>query len=96
MHCSLGRRRVKVRVGVRVIIVGGGDGGGAFLVLIIVLLWVLLLRAPWRTIIRHLVIGGDVLLGGVVGRQFVLIGRWLLGNLMGLSDIFFVNWKRRG
>jgi len=40
--------------------------------------------------------GGDVLLGGVVGKQFVLAGRRVLGNLIGMSDIFFVEWKRRG
>ena len=77
---SLGRRQVKVRVRVRVIgvgVVGIGIGiGGVLLVLILVLillLWVLLLRAPWRTIIRRpLVLGGDVLLGGLVGWQVIL------------------------
>ena len=65
---SLGRRRVKV--GVRVIGVGVSIS-----VILVLLLRVLLLRAPWRTIIRHPIVGGDVLLGGVVERQFILAGR---------------------
>jgi hypothetical protein len=70
---SLGRRRGKVRVRVRVGVVVFGIGVGVILVLIL-LLQVLLLGAPRRTIITHPIIGGDVLLGGVVGRQFVLAG----------------------
>jgi hypothetical protein len=66
---SLGRRRVKVGVRVRVVVVVIGVG---IVLLVVVLVLILLLRvllgAPWRTIIkRHLVIGGDVLLGGLVG-----------------------------
>ena len=84
---SLGRRRGEVGVvGVVVIVFGVG----------VVLVRVLLLGAPWRTVIRHPVIGGDVLLEGVVGRQFVLAGRRTAWKLDGQSDIFFVNWKRRG
>ena len=69
---SLGRRRGKVGVRVvGVVIVFDVDIG----IVLVLLLWVLLLGAPRRTIIRHPIIGGDVLLGGVVGRQFVLAGR---------------------
>ena len=75
--CSLGRRRVGVRVGIIVIVV-------ILLVLILVLLWVLLLGAPWRTIIRHPIVRGDVLLGGVVGRQFVLAGQQATWKLDGV------------
>jgi hypothetical protein len=50
-------------------------GVGVVLILVL-LLRVLLLEALGRTIIRHPVIGGDVLLRGVVGRQFVLARRW--------------------
>ena len=46
------------------------------LILVLLLLRVLLLRAPWRTIIRSpLVIGGALILGGLVARQVVLAGR---------------------
>jgi hypothetical protein len=75
--CSLGRRRVKVGVGgigVKVII---GVG-------VLLLLRVLLLGAPRRAIIkRPSVVGGDVLLGGVVGRQVVLARRWATWKLDG-------------
>jgi hypothetical protein len=82
--CSLGRRRGKVRVRVRVgqvivgvvvVVFGIGVGVVLVLILLVLVLWVLLPRAPWKTIIRHPVIRGDVLLGGVVGRQFILAGR---------------------
>ena len=71
---SLGRRRGKVRVGVRVGVIGVVFGVGVSVGLIL-LLWVLHLGAPRRTIIRHPIIGGDILLGEVVGRQFILAGR---------------------
>ena len=54
----LGRRRGEVRVGVvgvgviGVIVIIFGIGVGVILVLVL-LLWVLLLRAPWRTIVRR-------------------------------------------
>jgi hypothetical protein len=67
----LGRRQGKVRVRVRVVVFGIGIG---VILVLILLLQVLLLEAPRRTIITHPIIGGDVLLGGVVGRQFVLAG----------------------
>ena len=68
MPRSLGRRRgeVGVRVGVGVIIIVFGVV--LILVLLDLLLWVLLLGAPWRTITRRPpVVGGDILLGGLVG-----------------------------
>ena len=75
---SFGRRRGDVGfrdgvtgVVVRVIVVVFGIGVSVLLVL---LLQVLLLGDPRRTIIRHPIVGGDVLLGGVVGRQFVIAG----------------------
>ena len=75
---SLGRRRGEVRVrvvGVRVVVVViFGVGVILVLILLVLLLWVILLGAPWKTIIRHPVIRGDALLGGVVGRQFILAG----------------------
>ena len=76
---SLRRRRVKV--GVVVIVVIGA--GVLLLVLVLVLLLrVLLLGAPRRTIIRrHLVVRGDVLLGGLVGWQVSLAGRRAAWNL---------------
>jgi hypothetical protein len=43
-------------------------------VVLVLLPQVLLLRALRRTIIRHPIVGGDILLGGVVGRQFILTG----------------------
>jgi len=90
--CSLGRRRgeVGVRVGIGVIgvgvivvVFGVGIGVGVILILILVLLQVLL-RAPWRTIMRHPIVGGDVLLGGVVGGQFILAGQWAVRKLDGV------------
>ena len=75
---SLGRRRVKVGVRVvRVEVVVISVVVVLLVLVLVLLLWVLLIRAPRRTIIRRpLVIGGDVLLGGVVGWQVVLAGRW--------------------
>ena len=68
---SLGRRQVKVRVRVIIVI-----GVGVVLIVLVLLLRVLLLGAPWRTIIRrHPVVGGDVLLGGLVGWQAIITGR---------------------
>ena len=92
---SLGRRLVKVGVRVRVVkvIVGGGSSGGVGVVLLVLilvlvlvlLLWVLLLGAPRRTMIRrHLVGGGDVLLGGLVGKQVVLARLWASWKLDGV------------
>jgi hypothetical protein len=89
MIFSLGRRQGEVGVKVRVIVFGVG-------IVLVLLLRVLLLGAPWRTIIRHPIIGGDILLEGVVGSNSPSLDDGLLGNLMGLSDIFFVHWKRRG
>jgi len=55
------------------------------LILVLLLLRVLLLRAPWRTIIRSpLVIGGAVILGGLVARQVVLAGRLAAWKLDGV------------
>jgi hypothetical protein len=90
--CSLGRRRGKVKVRVRVsqvvvgvIVVVFGISVGIILVLIllVLVLRVLILGAPRKTIIRHPVIRRDVLLGGVVGRQFILAGRWAAWKLDG-------------
>ena len=78
---SLGRRRGEDRVRVRVIIIKVIVVIFGFSVVLVLLLRVLLLGAPRKTIIRHSVVGGDVLLGGVVGRQFVLAGRWAAWKL---------------
>ena len=78
---SLGRRRVEVGFEVGVIIVVIIIG--VVLLILVLLLRVLLLEAPRRTIIRHLIVGGDILLGGVVGRQFVLAGRQAAWKLDG-------------
>ena len=78
----LGRRRREVRVGVEVVGVVVVFGVGVVLVL---LLRVLLLGAPRRTMIRrHLVGGGDVLLGGLVGKQVVLARLWASWKLDGV------------
>ena len=88
---SLGRRQgeVGVIVGVRVIVSGVS-------VILIILLWVLLLGAPQRTIIRHPIIGGDILLGGVVGRQFVLAGRRAAWKLDGVVRHFLCRLEEKG
>jgi hypothetical protein len=100
----LGRRRseVRVRVGVigvgviRVIVVVFGVGVGVVLVLLVLLLRVLLLGAPRRTIIRHPIIGGDVLLRGVVGRQFILAGRRATWKLDGVVRHFLCRLEEKG
>jgi len=74
---SLGRRQgeVGVIVGVDVVLVVFSVSVGVVLVLVVlVLLLRVLLGAPQRTIIRDPIVEGDVLLRGVVGRQFVLTG----------------------
>jgi hypothetical protein len=53
-------------------------------VVLVLLPQVLLLRALRRTIIRHPIVGGDILLGGVVGRQFILTGRRVVWKLDGV------------
>jgi hypothetical protein len=77
---SLGRRRGEVRVRVRVVgvaVIGVVFGIGVVLVL---LLRVLLLGAPWRTIIRR-----PPVIGGLVGWQVVLAGQrvaWKLDRVV--------------
>jgi hypothetical protein len=92
---SLGRRRVKVRVRVRVIgvrVIVGVIIVIIGVIVILLILPILLLRAPWRIIIRrHPVIGGYILLEGLVGWQSSSLDDGLLENLMGLSDIFFAD-----
>jgi hypothetical protein len=80
---SLGRRRVEVGVGVIVVVII--SVGVVLLVLfLILLLRVLLIGAPWRTIIRrHSVVEGDVLLEGLVGWQVVIVGRQAAWKLDG-------------
>jgi hypothetical protein len=94
----LGRRRGEVGVGVKVIgvvvkVIVVVFGVSFILVL---LLRVLLLGARWRTIIRHPISGGDVLLGGVVRRQFVLAGRRAAGKLDGVIRQFLYRLKEKG
>jgi hypothetical protein len=68
--------RRRVEVGVIIVVIGVGVGVVLLVLVVLLLLWVLLLGAPRRTTIkRHLVIGGDVFLGGMVGWQVVLAGR---------------------
>jgi hypothetical protein len=102
---SLGRRRgeVRVRVRVRVRVVGVvsvGVGVGVSVgvgVVLVLLLWVLLLGAPWRTIIsRPPVIKGDVLRGGLVGWQVVLAGRRAAWKLDGAVRHFLCRLKEKG
>jgi hypothetical protein len=96
---SLGRRRGKVGVigvgVIRVIIVAFGVG--VVLVLLVLLLQVLLLRAPHRTIVRRPpVVGGDVLLGGLVGWQVVFTGRRAAWKLDGAIRYFLCRLKEKG
>ena len=91
---SLERRRIEAGVRVVRVIVDGGSSGGVGAVL---LLWVLLIRAPWRTIIRRpLVIEGDILLRGVVGRQVILAGRRAAWKLDGAVRHFLCRLEEKG
>jgi hypothetical protein len=93
---SLGRRRGEVGV-IRVIIIAFGVGVVLVLVLLVLLLQVLLLRAPQRTIVRRPpVVGGDVLLGGLVGSQVVFTGRWAAWKLDGAIRYFLCRLKEKG
>jgi hypothetical protein len=89
--CSLGRRQGEVGVvGVRVVgvvVVIFGIG-----VVLVLLLQVLLLGAPrWTIVRRPLVVGGDVPSEDWWAGKSSTLDDGLLGNLMGLSDIFFVD-----
>jgi hypothetical protein len=86
----LGRRRVEV--GVRVVIIVGVVVG-----VVLVLFLRVLLEAPQRTIIiQHPVVRGDVLLGGVVGRQFILAGRRAAWKLDGAVRHFLCRLEEKG
>jgi hypothetical protein len=62
----------------------------------VLLLWVLLLGAPRRIIIRiklsQVMFSSEEWWEG----NSSSLDDGLLRNLMGLSDIFFVDWKRKG
>jgi hypothetical protein len=99
----LGRRRVEVGVGVVVVRVGVIvvvviSVGVVLLVLVLVLLlWVLLIGAPRRTIIRrHSIVDGDILLGGLVGWQVILAGRQAAWKLDGAVRHFLCRSEEKG
>ena len=80
-----------------IIVVVFGVSVGVVLVLVVLLLRVLLVGAPRRAIIRRPpVIGGDVLLGGVVGRQVILVGRRADWKLDGAVQHFLCRLEEKG
>jgi ABC-type Co2+ transport system permease subunit len=97
---SLRRRRGEVRVievGVVGVVFGVGVGVVLILVLLVLLLRVLLLGAPWRTIIRRpIVVRGNVLLKGLVGWQVILARRRAAWKLDGAVQHFLCKLEEKG